>query len=192
MSSQEAMVTGSPVLSTTMVWGLAFSTASIRVVLAGGQIHGGDVESFAFVLVVTADHDDGDVGVRCRVNCLLEVSGAGLGRVVGGVFAVHADAERVSDGAAAAGFLLDSVERGDGVFGPDERTAAAAGAGHGCIGSDDGDGVDLGGVERKQVAFVLQEHDAFGRVLAGRWRAARAYRLRRRRGVDDRRGRWRK
>ncbi len=104
-------------------------------VLAGGQIHGCYIEALAFVFVVAADHDDGDVSVRCRVNCLLEVSGAGLGCVVGEVFAVHAGAERVGDGDAAAGFLLDSIERGHGVFGADERAAAAAGAGYGGIGS---------------------------------------------------------
>ena len=42
----------------------------------------------------------------------------------------------------------------------DVGTAAAAGFGWPCIGADDGDGVDLVRVERKQIAVILQQGDA--------------------------------
>ena len=66
-----------------------------EIVLAGGQVHGLEVEAFGFDLVVPADDDHGDIGVPGRIHRFFEGFGAGFGSVLGGIFSFHADAQRV-------------------------------------------------------------------------------------------------
>ena len=162
VSSHFVIVTGSPVLRTTTVWGLAFLDGSDQFVLAGGQVHGLYVEAFGLVLVVAADHHDGDVGLRGCIGRGFEIIGARFGGVVGWVFAFHADAQRGGDLDAGTGALLDSLERRDRILWPHERTASTAGARDECVGTDHCDRMDLRWVEREQVVLIFEKHDAFG------------------------------
>ena len=132
-----------------------------QLILAGGQVHGLDVEAFRLDLVVAADHHHRNVGLllprrRLRFSAFV----ARFGGVLRWILAFHTDAK-----SEVICIPLqpspDSVERGDGVLGPNQRTASAAGARDGRVGSDHCDGLNLRGIERQQRVLVLQQHNAF-------------------------------
>ena len=61
----------------------------------------------------------------------------------------------------------DAGEDADRLEGLRLRRTAAAGNRRPGVGTDDGDGLDFGRIEREQVAFVLEQGDALARAIEG-------------------------
>ncbi len=94
---------------------------------------------------------------------------AGIGGLLHGAFPVGVpedivhlrQAARVEDAHVGAEQVGDAGDDADGLEGRGFRGTSAAGNGRPCIGADDGDGLDLGRIERQEMAFVLEQRDAF-------------------------------
>ena len=115
------------------------------------------------------------VHVSVAVDAVGRGDGGGAGEVVAGEdLALELGelcvGEDVFDGGKAAGVedvdlagegVAEAVEEAGGLEGIDVRAAAAAGYSGAGVGADDGDGVDVRGVEREEIVFVLEQGEAF-------------------------------
>ena len=72
---------------------------------------------------------------------------------------------RIEDMDVGSEQIGDAGDDADRLEGRGLGRAAAAGDRRPCVGADDGDGLDFGRVERQNVAFVLEQRDAFERAL---------------------------
>ena len=63
--------------------------------------------------------------------------------------------------------VADAGDDADGIEGRGLGRSAAAGDRRPRIGAEDGDGLDLGTVERQNVVFILEQRDALERALQG-------------------------
>ena len=91
-----------------------------ELILAGGEVHGLEVESFRFDSCVAAYDDDGYVSVRGDFYGFFEKLRPGLQCVLLRVLACHTDTESIGDLNCVAGAGSNSIEGGDCGFGRDQ------------------------------------------------------------------------
>ncbi len=107
-----------------------------------------------------------DVGRAGKV-----AAGEGFDLHVAVPFCIAEDVDHVGQAAAVEHVNVGAEEVGDAGDGGDRlersgfRGASAAGDSRPGVGADDGDGLDLCRIERKQMAFVLEEGNALERAL---------------------------
>jgi hypothetical protein len=128
-----------------------------QFLLIARQMEIGRVERLAFIIVVRADDDDGDIRLRGQSRRRVEVGGrpragarAALGKCHGDVIARR---------------LLDAVEDADPVERGDIRAPPSAKLRVGGVRADHGDGLNGCPVERQKMPLVLEQRDSLLRGL---------------------------